>query len=82
MLDLRNTLGECHRQGDLGLETKKCSCVVHFCPPQLLWSPWTPLGQEGSCSSGQLSSLASYTTFTARRNPFNSAWGVEMESEE
>ncbi|XP_040857048.1 protein INCA1 isoform X1 [Ochotona curzoniae] len=49
---------------------------------QLLWSPWTPLGQEGSCSSGQLSSLASYTTFTARRNPFNSAWGVEMESEE
>ncbi|OBS78523.1 hypothetical protein A6R68_19079 [Neotoma lepida] len=34
---------------------------------QLLWSPWTPLGQEGTYASGRLNSLA-HSTVTARRN--------------
>ncbi|XP_023419336.1 protein INCA1 isoform X1 [Cavia porcellus] len=35
---------------------------------QLLWSPWSPLGQEEACASRQLSSLV-YSTLTARGNP-------------
>ncbi|XP_066222338.1 protein INCA1 [Saccopteryx leptura] len=57
----------------------------HFLPParaQLLWSPWSPLVQEGSCLSRQLSSLPPYSTVTASRNPFYSAWGTEFQSEE
>lgn len=56
----------------------------HFITPgraQLLWSPWSPLGQERACASSQLSSLA-YSTFTATRNPLYNPWGMELESEE
>ncbi|XP_057570349.1 LOW QUALITY PROTEIN: protein INCA1 [Hippopotamus amphibius kiboko] len=49
---------------------------------QLLWSPWSPLGQERSCLSGRLSSLASFSTVTASRNPLYNPWGVELRSEE
>ncbi|CAH6786011.1 protein INCA1 [Phodopus roborovskii] len=48
---------------------------------QLLWSPWTPLGQEGHYASGQLSSLA-HSTVTARRNPTYNPQRMELESEE
>uniref|UniRef100_A0A8C2VDX8 Inhibitor of CDK, cyclin A1 interacting protein 1 n=2 Tax=Chinchilla lanigera TaxID=34839 RepID=A0A8C2VDX8_CHILA len=48
---------------------------------QLLWSPWSPLGQEGACTSRQLSSLV-YSTVTARRNPVYSPQPMELESEE
>lgn len=57
----------------------------HFLPPgraQLLWSPWSPLVQEGSCLSRQLSSLPPYSTATASRNPRYSTWGMELQSEE
>ncbi|XP_053766687.1 protein INCA1 [Desmodus rotundus] len=57
----------------------------HFLPPgkaQLLWSPWNPLVQEGSCLSRQLSSLPPYSTVTASRNPLYSPWGMELQSEE
>lgn len=57
----------------------------HFLPParaQLLWSPWSPLGQEGSCLSRQLRSLPHYSTVTATRNPLYNLWGMEMQSEE
>ncbi|XP_023579040.1 protein INCA1 isoform X2 [Octodon degus] len=56
----------------------------HFINPgraQLLWSPWSPLGQEGACTSRQLSSVV-YSTVTARRNPVHYPWGIELESEE
>ncbi|XP_073903204.1 protein INCA1 isoform X2 [Castor canadensis] len=56
----------------------------HFVSPggaQLLWSPWSPPGQEGACAWGRLSSLA-YSTVTARRNPFYSRWGMKLASEE
>ncbi|XP_073091070.1 protein INCA1 isoform X3 [Manis javanica] len=56
----------------------------HFLPPgrtQLLWSPWSPLGQEGSCFSRQLSSLASYSTVIARRNPLCNPWRMELPEE-
>ncbi|XP_028641778.1 protein INCA1 isoform X1 [Grammomys surdaster] len=46
---------------------------------QLLWSPWTPVGQQGS--SGQLSSLA-YSTVTARKNPIYNPQRMELEYEE
>ncbi|XP_010952940.1 protein INCA1 isoform X1 [Camelus bactrianus] len=49
---------------------------------QLLWSPWSPLGQEGSCLSRQLGSLASFSTVTASRNPLYNPWGMELQSEE
>ncbi|ERE69323.1 protein INCA1-like protein [Cricetulus griseus] len=48
---------------------------------QLLWSPWTPLGQEGHYASGQLSCLA-HNTVTARRNPTYNPQRMELESEE
>lgn len=48
---------------------------------QLLWSPWSPLGQKGAYASGQLSSLA-YSTITARRNPIYNPQEMELESEE
>ncbi|KAM5215257.1 protein INCA1 isoform 2-T7 [Hipposideros larvatus] len=57
----------------------------HFLPPgrdQLLWSPWSPLGLEGSCLSRQQSSLPHYSTVTASRNPLYNLWGMEMQSEE
>ncbi|OWK14861.1 hypothetical protein Celaphus_00000910 [Cervus elaphus hippelaphus] len=49
---------------------------------QLLWSPWSPLGQEGSCLSTQLGSVGPFSTVTATRNPFYHPWGVELQSEE
>ncbi|XP_060060240.1 protein INCA1 isoform X2 [Erinaceus europaeus] len=49
---------------------------------QLLWSPWSPLGQEGSCVSGQLSSLAPYSTVTAYRNCLYNPGGMELQPEE
>ncbi|XP_070335043.1 protein INCA1 isoform X2 [Odocoileus virginianus] len=49
---------------------------------QLLWSPWSPLGQEGSCLSRQLGSMGPFSTVTATRNPFYYPWGVELQSEE
>ncbi|XP_054431808.1 protein INCA1 [Pteronotus mesoamericanus] len=56
-----------------------------FLPPgraQLLWSPWSPLVQEGSCLSRQLSSVRPYSTVTASRNPLSSPRGMELQSEE
>ncbi|KAF6094321.1 inhibitor of CDK, cyclin A1 interacting protein 1 [Phyllostomus discolor] len=49
---------------------------------QLLWSPWNPLVQEGSCFSRQLSSLPQYSTVTASRNPLYCPWGMELQPEE
>ncbi|XP_040099589.1 protein INCA1 isoform X1 [Oryx dammah] len=49
---------------------------------QLLWSPWSPLGQEGSCLSRQLGSMGSFSAVTATRNPFYHPWWVELQSEE
>ncbi|KAG8517065.1 Protein INCA1, partial [Galemys pyrenaicus] len=57
----------------------------HFLTPgraQLLWSPWSPLGQEGSCFYRQLSSLAPYSTATASRNPLYNPWGMALQPEE
>ncbi|XP_006102812.1 protein INCA1 isoform X1 [Myotis lucifugus] len=56
----------------------------HFLPPgraQLLWSPWSPLAQEGSFLSRQLSSLTPYSTVTACRNPPFNTWGMELPEE-
>uniref|UniRef100_A0A8D2JIA0 Inhibitor of CDK, cyclin A1 interacting protein 1 n=1 Tax=Sciurus vulgaris TaxID=55149 RepID=A0A8D2JIA0_SCIVU len=56
----------------------------HFVTPgrdQLLWSPWSPLRQDGGCASRWLSSMP-YSTVTARRNPVYNSWGMELESEE
>nr|XP_055111782.1 protein INCA1 isoform X3 [Symphalangus syndactylus] len=49
---------------------------------QLLWSPWSPLGQEEACASRQLHSLASFSTVTARRNPLHNPWGMELAASE
>nr|XP_012315973.1 protein INCA1 [Aotus nancymaae] len=49
---------------------------------QLLWSPWSPLGQEEACAFRQPRSLSSFSTVTARRNPLHNPWGMELESEE
>ncbi|XP_004685167.2 PREDICTED: protein INCA1 [Condylura cristata] len=49
---------------------------------QLLWSPWSPLGQEGSCFSRQLSSLAPYSTATASRSTLHNPWGMVLQPEE
>ncbi|XP_064127712.1 protein INCA1 [Loxodonta africana] len=57
----------------------------HFLTPgraQLLWSPWSPLGQEESCLSRGPSFLASYSTVTASRRPLYGPWRMEFESEE
>ncbi|XP_053424183.1 protein INCA1 [Nycticebus coucang] len=48
---------------------------------QLLWSPWSPLGQK-ACPSRGLHSLASFSTVTASRNPLYNPWGTELASEE
>ncbi|ELK24077.1 Protein INCA1 [Myotis davidii] len=56
----------------------------HFLPPgraQLLWSPWSPLAQEGSFLSRQLSSLTPYSTVTACRSPPFNTWGMELPEE-
>nr|XP_019570663.1 PREDICTED: protein INCA1 isoform X2 [Rhinolophus sinicus]XP_019570664.1 PREDICTED: protein INCA1 isoform X2 [Rhinolophus sinicus] len=71
-----------------GLEEERASYPReedHFLPPgrdQLLWSPWSPLGQEGSCLSRQLSSLPHYSSVTASRNPLYNLWGMKLQSEE
>ncbi|XP_050621444.1 protein INCA1 isoform X5 [Macaca thibetana thibetana] len=49
---------------------------------QLLWSPWSPLGQEAACASRQLHSLASFSTVTARRNPLHNPWGMQLAASE
>uniref|UniRef100_A0A8C9H5H9 Inhibitor of CDK, cyclin A1 interacting protein 1 n=1 Tax=Piliocolobus tephrosceles TaxID=591936 RepID=A0A8C9H5H9_9PRIM len=49
---------------------------------QLLWSPWSPLGQEVACASRPLHSLASFSTVTARRNPLHNPWGMELAASE
>ncbi|XP_052049958.1 protein INCA1 isoform X3 [Apodemus sylvaticus] len=56
---------------------------TYFVTPrdQLLWSPWTPVGQQGTYASGQLSSLA-HSTVTARKNPIYNPQRMELESEE
>ncbi|XP_054565265.1 protein INCA1 [Eptesicus fuscus] len=56
----------------------------HFLPPsraQLLWSPWSPLVQEGSFLSRQLSSLTPCSTVRARGNPLSNTWGMELPEE-
>ncbi|EFB18907.1 hypothetical protein PANDA_019179, partial [Ailuropoda melanoleuca] len=50
--------------------------------PQLLWSPWSPLGQGGSCLPRRLGSLASYSAATASRKLLCKPWGMEVQSEE
>lgn len=50
--------------------------------PQLLWSPWSPLGQGGTCLPGRLGSLASYSAATASRTLLCKPWGLEVQSEE
>ncbi|KAK1331552.1 hypothetical protein QTO34_009509 [Cnephaeus nilssonii] len=42
---------------------------------QLLWSPWSPLVQEGSFLSRQLSSMTPCSTVRARGNPLSNTWG-------
>ncbi|XP_004447275.1 protein INCA1 [Dasypus novemcinctus] len=49
---------------------------------QLLWSPWSPLGQGRSCLSGELGSRAPCGIATASRSPLYTPWGMELESEE
>ncbi|XP_077021762.1 protein INCA1 [Tamandua tetradactyla] len=49
---------------------------------QLLWSPWSPLGQHAPCLSRELGCQASYSTVTACRSALYSPWGMELESEE
>lgn len=71
-----------------GLEEEKATypqAEDHFLSlrrAQLLWSPWSPAGQEGPCLSRQLSSLPPCSTVTISRNPLYSPWGMEMQSEE
>ncbi|XP_048966061.1 protein INCA1 isoform X4 [Canis lupus dingo] len=50
--------------------------------PQLVWSPWSPRGQGGSCLPGRLGSLASCTAVTASRQPLCNPWGTAVQSEE
>ncbi|XP_048221795.1 protein INCA1 isoform X2 [Perognathus longimembris pacificus] len=66
------------------LEAKRTTFLQegHFVDPdraQLLWSPWTPLGQRSFCASGSLSSF-SCSAVRARRNPIYNL--LEMEPEE
>ncbi|XP_037664275.1 protein INCA1 isoform X2 [Choloepus didactylus] len=49
---------------------------------QLLWSPWSPLGQHGPCPSRELGSQAFCSSVTASRSPLYNPWGMELESEE
>ena len=65
-----------------GLGNLKTYCFFFFFFLQLLWSPWSPLGQEGSCLSRQMGSMGPFSTVTATRNPFYHPWGVELQSEE
>uniref|UniRef100_A0A8C9CVK7 Inhibitor of CDK, cyclin A1 interacting protein 1 n=1 Tax=Phocoena sinus TaxID=42100 RepID=A0A8C9CVK7_PHOSS len=69
-----------------GLEEERANSPreeEHFLAPgRLLWSPWSPLGQEGSCLSGRPSSLGSFSTATASRDPLYNPWGLEWQSEE
>ena len=72
-----------------GLGNLKTYCLIlffffsfFFFFLQLLWSPWSPLGQEGSCLSRQLGSMGSFSAVTATRNPFYHPWWVELQSEE
>ena len=53
-----------------------------FLSLQLLWSPWSPLGQGGSCLPRRLGSLASYSAATASRKLLCKPWGMEVQSEE
>ncbi|XP_025720102.2 protein INCA1 [Callorhinus ursinus] len=51
--------------------------------PQLLWSPWSPLGRGGgSCLPRRLGSLASFSAVTASRKLLCKPWGMEVQSEE
>ncbi|XP_022380442.1 protein INCA1 isoform X2 [Enhydra lutris kenyoni] len=50
--------------------------------PQLLWSPWSPLAQGGSCLPRRLGSLASYSAVRASRTLLCKPWGMEVRSEE
>uniref|UniRef100_A0A452UDU0 Inhibitor of CDK, cyclin A1 interacting protein 1 n=1 Tax=Ursus maritimus TaxID=29073 RepID=A0A452UDU0_URSMA len=50
--------------------------------PQLLWSPWSPLGQGGSCLPRRLGSLASYSSAPASRKLLCKPWGMQVQSEE
>ncbi|XP_077923923.1 protein INCA1 isoform X4 [Halichoerus grypus] len=50
--------------------------------PQLLWSPWSPLGHGGSCLPRRLGSLASFSAVTASRKLLCKPWGMEVQSEE
>ncbi|XP_032695866.1 protein INCA1 [Lontra canadensis] len=50
--------------------------------PQLLWSPWSPLAQGGSCFPRRLGSLASYSAVRASRTLLCKPWGMEVRSEE
>ncbi|XP_077602766.1 protein INCA1 isoform X2 [Crocuta crocuta] len=49
---------------------------------QLLWSPWSPLGQGGAGVPRRLGSLASYSTVPAASNRLHAPWGAEVQSEE
>ncbi|XP_042138250.1 protein INCA1 isoform X2 [Peromyscus maniculatus bairdii] len=69
---------------DVGEEKGTCPQEENpFVAPrdQLLWSPWTPLGQDRTYASGRLSSLA-HSTVTAWRNPFYNPQRMALESEE
>ncbi|XP_006903356.1 PREDICTED: protein INCA1 [Elephantulus edwardii] len=46
---------------------------------QLLWSPWSPLGQEESCFARGQSFLASYSTVPACRTPLHGLGREEFE---
>ena len=65
-----------------GLGNLKTYCLILFFFLQLLWSPWSPLGQEGSCLSRQLGSKGSFSAVTATRNSFYHPWLVDLQSEE
>ncbi|XP_044104813.1 protein INCA1 isoform X1 [Neovison vison] len=49
---------------------------------QLLWSPWSPLAQGGSCLPRRLGSLASSSAVGASRTLLCKPWGMEVRSEE
>lgn len=53
-----------------------------FSTLQLLWSPWSPLDQGGSCLPRRLGSLASYSAVGASRTLLCKPWGMEVRSEE
>ncbi|ELW63659.1 Protein INCA1 [Tupaia chinensis] len=49
---------------------------------QLLWSPWSPLGGQETCSSRWVGPQASYSTVATSRNPLSTPHWVEFEPEE